>query len=95
MSVRTCAAAIAAGALLAGLSMTGVAEAAPTAKTYKNCTELQKVYPHGVGKKGARDLISGRYVAGKSVTTFKKDNALYNANSKSDRDKDGVACEKK
>jgi hypothetical protein len=29
------------------------------------------------------------------VTTFKRDNALYQANSKMDRDKDGIACEKR
>lgn len=65
------------------------------AKHYANCTKLQKVYPHGVGKKGAKDKVSGRYQPGKSVTNFKKSNALYNANKDKDRDGDGVACEKK
>ena len=65
------------------------AEAKP-AKTYKNCTALNKVYKHGVAKKGARDRTSGT-----PVTTFKVSTKLYNANKKSDRDKDGVACEKK
>ena len=92
--IRALSAAAAAGLLLTGLSATG-ADAAPSAKTFKNCTELNKKYPHGVGKKGARDLISGKFVQGKSVTNFKVSTDLYKANTKSDRDKDGVACEKR
>lgn len=65
------------------------------AKHYDNCTKLQKVYPHGVGKPGAKDKVNGRYQAGKSVTNFKKSTALYNANKDKDRDGDGVACEKR
>lgn len=64
----------------------GVADAA---KTYANCTKLNKDYPHGVGKPGARDSTSGE-----RVTNFKKSKALYRANSGSDRDGDGIACEK-
>lgn len=63
-----------------------------SAKEYKNCTELNKAYPHGVGKKNAVDKVSG---SSKPVTTFKKDNALYKANKKSDRDGDKIACEKR
>ncbi len=63
---------------------------ASAARSYSNCTALNKDYPHGVGKPGARDKTSG-----KPVTNFKRDKALYNANTKSDRDKDGIACEKK
>lgn len=65
------------------------------AKHYRNCTALQKVYPHGVGKPGAKDKVSGKYRPGRSVTNFKKSLALYNANKDKDRDRDGVACEKK
>lgn len=61
-------------------------------KTFKNCTELNKVYKHGVGKPGAKDKVKGRT---KKVTNFYKSTALYNANKKSDRDKDGIACEKR
>ena len=64
----------------------GVADAA---KTYANCTKLNKVYPHGVGKPGARDKTSGT-----RVTNFKRSRALYRANKGSDRDGDGIACEK-
>jgi hypothetical protein len=57
---------------------------------YSNCTALHKRYPHGVGKWGARDHTSGT-----PVTTFKRSNILYRQNSGLDRDKDGVACEKR
>lgn len=59
------------------------------AKTFANCTKLNKVYPHGVGKPNAVDRTSGT-----RVTTFKRSLALYRANSGSDRDRDGIACEK-
>ncbi|MGQ0632060.1 MAG: excalibur calcium-binding domain-containing protein [Sporichthyaceae bacterium] len=92
--MRIAALACTAGMLVIGLGVPA-AEAAGSAKTYANCTEMQKKYPHGVGKKGARDRISGKYVPGKSVTNFKVSAALYKANIKSDRDQDGVACEKR
>lgn len=63
------------------------ASAAP--KKFSNCTAMNKAYPHGVGRPGAVDRTSGT-----RVTTFKRDAALYAANSGSDRDKDGIACEK-
>ncbi len=57
-------------------------------KTFKNCTELNKVYPGGVALPGAVNL------GGKTKKTPKFDKKLYVANKKSDRDKDGIACEK-
>ncbi len=75
---------------LAGIAIAAPAQAA--AKTYANCTALNKSYKHGVGKKGAKDKVSGKT---KPVTNFKVDTALYNANKKHDRDKDSVACEKR
>ncbi|MFI5428256.1 excalibur calcium-binding domain-containing protein [Aeromicrobium sp. UC242_57] len=74
---------------LGPVAMATSADAAPT-KTYKNCTQLNKVYPHGVGKPGAKDKTSG-----KPVTNFKRSAAIYKQNKKSDRDKDGIACEKR
>ncbi|RUR03311.1 excalibur calcium-binding domain-containing protein [Labedella endophytica] len=62
------------------------------AKPFANCTALNKKYPHGVGKKGAKDKVSGKT---KPVTNFTVSTALYNENKKSDRDKDGIACEKR
>ena len=81
-----------------------VAEAAPSVGTvallqaksskkalYKNCTALNKVYKHGVGRSGARDKTSG-----KRVTNFRVTTKVYNLNKKRlDRDKDGIACEKR
>jgi len=61
-------------------------------KEYKNCTALNKVYPHGVGKKGAKDKVSG---SSKRVTNFKVSTTIYKQNKKSDRDGDGIACEKR
>lgn len=81
---------IAACALALAAAPLSAADAKPAAKTYKNCAALNKVYPHGVGKPGARDKTSG-----KPVTNFKKSTALYNANKKSDRDGDKIACEKR
>ena len=58
------------------------------AKKFKNCTELNKVYPGGVAKPGAVNQGG----ATKKEPTI--DAALYKANKSSDRDKDGIACEK-
>jgi Excalibur calcium-binding domain len=59
---------------------------------YKNCTNLNKKYPHGLGKAGARDKTSGT-----PVTNFKRSTKLYKKaisfNRGLDRDKDGIACE--
>jgi Excalibur calcium-binding domain len=70
-----------------------VAAAGAVAAPWKNCTQVNKRYPHGVGRAGARDKTSGT-----PVTTFKRSNALYRTamrnNRGLDRDKDGIACEK-
>lgn len=58
------------------------------AKVFKNCTELNKVYPGGVALPGAVNA------GGETKKEPKYDKALYTANKKSDRDKDGIACEK-
>jgi hypothetical protein len=61
---------------------------------YKNCTNLNKRYPHGVGKVGARDRVT----SGDPVTNFRRSNRIYRTamswNKGLDRDKDGIACEK-
>lgn len=56
--------------------------------TFANCTDMNEVYPHGVGRPGARDHSSGT-----PVTNFKVSQHIYNLNSGSDRDGDGIACE--
>ena len=70
--------------LVIGMSQTTYA----AAKKFKNCTELNKVHPGGVAKPGAVNKGG----ATKNEPTI--DAALYKANIKSDRDKDGIACEK-
>lgn len=70
----------------------------PPYKGYPNCTELNKVYIHGVGKVGAQDQTSGT-----PVTNFFVSSYLYSMNDSRDvgkgqydldRDNDGIACEK-
>src|SRR5262245_51345347 len=80
--------------LLASPASAGVERATATAKTYKNCTLLNRVYPHGVGRVGARDRDSKGRPLPDPVTNFKRSNLLYRQNKGSDRDKDGIACEK-
>jgi hypothetical protein len=58
------------------------------AKKFKNCTELNKVYPGGVALPGAVNA------GGATKKKPKYNKTLYKANKKSDRDKDGIACEK-
>ena len=84
--ITSSAVAIAATSLM--LAGAGAAEA--KAKTFPNCTAMHKSYAHGVGKNGAHDRTSGT-----PVTNFKRSNELYQANRKSDRDGDGIACEQR
>jgi hypothetical protein len=72
-------------------------QSASTAKVlglaYKNCTALTVAYPHGVAKAGVKfNLANGKPRAFKGPTFHST--ALYTLNKKSDRDKDGVACER-
>lgn len=82
-------------ALSLPVAAVGSAPADAASSTYKNCTNLNKKYSHGVGKSGARDKVSG---SSKPVTNFKKSTKIYKAAMKKnkglDRDKDGIACEK-
>ncbi len=62
----------------------------PAVTVFANCAALNKVYPHGVGKPGARDHTA----SGKNpVTNFTINAAVYDANTARDGDKDGIACE--
>ena len=58
---------------------------------YANCTELNQDWRHGVGRPGAVDRVSG---STQPVTNFLRNAKLYAANSESDRDGDGIACER-
>jgi hypothetical protein len=75
--------------LFAGSASARLGGTAASAREFKNCTALNRVYPHGVGRVGARDRTSGT-----PVRNFKRSNLLYRQNRKSDRDGDGIACEK-
>ena len=61
---------------------------------WKNCTAVNKHYPHGVGRANAHDKTTGT-----PVTNFKRSTRLYNVamshNRSLDRDHDGIACEKR
>lgn len=74
--------------ILSLLMLLSIPNSQAAARVFKNCTELNKVYPGGVALPGA--INSG----GTTKKVPKYDKALYTANRKSDRDKDGIACEK-
>jgi Excalibur calcium-binding domain len=63
-------------------------------RLYKNCTNFNKRYRHGVGRVGARD----RTKSGDPVRNFLRSNIIYRRamryNDDLDRDKDRIACEK-
>lgn len=70
----------------------GASSGAAIPALYKNCTNVTKRWPHGVGRANAKDKTSG-----KPVTTFFRSTKIYNTaishNKGLDRDKDGIACE--
>jgi hypothetical protein len=84
---------IASVALLLAAPAAAVGASAAMPALYKNCTNLNKKYPHGLGKANALDKTSDE-----PVTTFKRSTRLYKTamswNKRLDRDKDGIACEK-
>lgn len=59
------------------------------AKSYKNCTELNKDYKGGVAKDSTVKNKGGETKYKPHVSA-----SLYKANKSKDRDKDGIACEK-
>lgn len=81
--------------LLLALSFTVSTSPVPTeaaatkAKTYANCKEINKVYAGGIARNSKVKNKGGK-------TKYKPfaSQALYDANKKSDRDKDLIACER-
>ena len=67
---------------------------AHTTGVHDNCTNLNRQWPHGVGRSNAVDRTTGT-----RVTNFYRNTAAYNAadshNGTLDRDNDGIACEKR
>src|ERR687888_451939 len=98
---RSFLAVVAMGVAAIGLSV-GQAPAATDAAAipylWQNCTHVHTKYRHGVGKVGAHDRTSGT-----PVTTFYRSTRLYKIamsyngqrGYNLDRDRDGIACEKR
>ena len=82
-----------AGSTLTTAGLVSPAEAHTTG-IHDNCTNLNKKWPHGVGRRNAVDKTSGI-----RVTNFYRNNDAYWAaehhNGTLDRDNDGIACEKR
>jgi hypothetical protein len=85
-------------ALAFSITIGGAAVAVPAAMAHStgihdNCTNLNKKWPHGVGRKGAHDKTSGT-----PVRNFYRSTKQYNLaiahNGTLDRDGDKIACEK-
>lgn len=79
--------------IAAPLVMSPVAADAHTTGIHDNCTNLNKQWPHGVGRKNAHDHTSGT-----PVKNFYRNTKQYNLaeghNGTLDADNDGIACEK-
>jgi hypothetical protein len=75
-------------AICLGLFNSGLSNVQAAERVFKNCSELNKVYPGGVALPGA--VNSG----GTTKKEPKYNKSLYISNKKSDRDKDGIACER-
>ena len=88
---RSAGLAVAVGLIASTITFATPAEAHTTG-IHDNCTNLNKKWPHGVGKRSAVDKTSGV-----RVTTFYHSNKAYRAadrhNGTLDRDNDGIACE--
>ncbi|MEK3977871.1 excalibur calcium-binding domain-containing protein [Psychrobacillus sp. FSL K6-2836] len=80
--------------LLSATLLLGVSTISPTttdaaSKTFANCKELNKTYKGGVSK-----AANIKNKGGKTKYTPFVSKEIYEANIKSDRDKDGIACER-
>jgi hypothetical protein len=84
---------VAAGATIQGVASSPAAtERIPY--LWQRCSHVNAKYPHGVGRRFAHDHTSGT-----PVTNFYRSTRLYlvamSYNRGLDRDKDGIACEKR
>ncbi|MEC2077502.1 excalibur calcium-binding domain-containing protein [Metabacillus fastidiosus] len=75
--------------LILGISAVSPSSADAAAKSYKNCKALNKDYKGGVAKSSNVKNKGGKTKHSPHVSAD-----LYNANTKLDRDGDGIACEK-
>jgi hypothetical protein len=83
---KTIVAAVCSVAVAAPLSVAGTADAATR---FANCTVMHHTYRHGVATSAKAASYQVRQGYGRPVVKP----AVYAANSFSDRDKDGTACE--
>jgi len=83
---RTIVLAVSSAALVAPITVAGPADAATH---FANCTAMHHVYKHGVARSAAAANHQVRMGYGRPAVKP----AVYAANSSSDRDKDGTACE--
>ena len=74
---------------IVGLSI-ALATPSNASEIFADCKALNKVYKYGVGLEGAQNMVKGNPRASKHDVN----KAVYDANKKKDRDKDGIACEK-
>ncbi|SDS85227.1 Excalibur calcium-binding domain-containing protein [Nocardioides scoriae] len=98
-NVKSFGAAVATAVLTTTLGAAGaIGMAAPaqahTTGIHDNCTKLNAKWKHGVGRANAVDKTSGE-----KVRNFYHNTKVYKTavahNSTLDRDKDGIACEKR
>jgi hypothetical protein len=78
---------------IGGAAVTVPAAMAHSTGIHDNCTNLNKKWPHGVGRKGAHDKTSGTPVRNFFRST-KQYNLAVSHNGTLDRDGDKIACEK-
>ncbi|MDX6255959.1 MAG: hypothetical protein QOJ11_2293 [Frankiales bacterium] len=77
-------------AVLLVVTPTAAAAHATGVTSYANCTAVHAHYKGGIAKVGAKDKRkSGGHARYKPYVST----ALYTANKKMDRDRDGIACE--
>jgi hypothetical protein len=88
------------GASIVTIAMTATVGglAVPAAQAHStgihdNCTNLNKKWPHGVGRRNAHDKTSGTPLRNFYHNT-KQYRLADNHNGTLDRDNDGIACEK-
>ena len=75
--------------VVAAVSVLGTAVASQAATAYANCTALHQHYKYGV----AKSARAAQYQVNTGHYRPYVSSSLYYANAKSDRDKDGTACE--
>jgi hypothetical protein len=94
LSIKSGCSLVAAGAILVGVAPSpGATNRIPY--RWKNCTIVNKRFPHGVGRFGAHDRTKS---GADPVRNFRRNNRLYREamryNRGLDRDNDKIACEK-